>query len=570
MAVTSVPAHDVSTEEEAATLAPPSSVLKKSLSGSVWTLVSRGTGLARTIMVGAVLGATYLGNTYQGINSIPNLVYYQLLAGALFAALLVPPLVRHIDGGDRQAAQRLVEGLFGTMATIGLLVSLLLVAAGPILLRLITVGVADPAVASEQTRVGWLFLVMFVPQITLYMVAGTGAAVMNAHGRFALAAAAPALEAAGMILVMAVAAWIFGTGTSLLDVSGSELLLLGLGTTAAVGVHAALQWTGARSSGIVIRPRWAWRDPAVREVIRRILPMLAFTALEALQLVAVIVVANKIRGGLLSFQLALNFFFLPTAIITWPIARALLPTLSRHHRNGETEAFHQELVRAVCVASFATIPLAVAYLALSWPIANGVSFGQLATGGGPGLIAPSIAALSFAVVGETWFILATYSCYAQDDVRTPLRSMFVRVGVALAFMTFAILAQGHTVLVLLGLSLSVGSLAGALAMGWRVRGRLRGHRAADDLSLWRSVVWTTVMSLVAVVPAVLLLAIVGPATGSKVAQLAQLGGLMLLTGATYVGLQSLRRARELRWLLVAMRRGGAAAPGTEGPAVTDR
>jgi putative peptidoglycan lipid II flippase len=562
MAVTSVPAHDATEAGGLATAPSSSTVLKKSLSGSVWTLVARGTGLARTIVVGAVLGATYLGNTYQGINSIPNLIYYQLLAGSLFAALLVPPIVRHIDNGDRVAGQRLVEGLFGTMVAVGTVVSLLLVAAGPLLLRLITVGVDDQAVKSTQSRVGFWLLVMFVPQITLYMVAGTGSAVMNAHGRFALAAAAPAIEAAGMMLVMAAAAVVFGTDTNLENVSNAELLLLGLGTTAAVGAHAACQWGGARSSGIVIRPRWAWREPEVRAVLRRILPMLAFTALQALQMVAVIVVANRIGGGLISFQLALNFFFLPTAIITWPIARALLPTLSRHHRNGDTDGFRRELVRAVSVASFATVPLAVSFLALSTPIANGVSFGALSDGGGPALIASSIAALSLAVVGETWFILATYSCYSQDDVRTPLLCMFVRVGVAIGFMIFAFMARGDAVLVLLGLSLSIGSIAGALAMGWRIHGQVRGHRAGGDLSLWRSIGWTTLLSVIAVVPPVVFIAIVGPA-GSEIGQLVQLGVLMISTGAIYVGLQFLRRAPELQWLLAAMRRHD------EGPVSTD-
>ena len=58
-------------------------------------------------------------------------------------------------------------------------------------MRLLTLGVTDPATAAGQRRVGWLLLVMFAPQILLYVVAGTGAAVMNAHGRFALARPLP-------------------------------------------------------------------------------------------------------------------------------------------------------------------------------------------------------------------------------------------------------------------------------------------------------------------------------------------------------------------------------------------
>ena len=71
-----------------------------SLTVAAWTILSRVTGLARVAVVGAVLGPTYTGNTYQFTNSLPNLLYYGFLAGGLFSSLLAPALVRHIDAGD--------------------------------------------------------------------------------------------------------------------------------------------------------------------------------------------------------------------------------------------------------------------------------------------------------------------------------------------------------------------------------------------------------------------------------------------------------------------------------------
>ena len=65
------------------------------------TAVSRATGVVRVVVVGAVLGPTYFGNTFQLTNSLPNLIYYGFLAGSLFSSLLVPALVHHIDRADR-------------------------------------------------------------------------------------------------------------------------------------------------------------------------------------------------------------------------------------------------------------------------------------------------------------------------------------------------------------------------------------------------------------------------------------------------------------------------------------
>ena len=54
----------------------------------------------RVVVVGAVLGPTFFGNSYQLTNVLPNLVFYGFLAGSLLSSLLVPALVRHIDAGD--------------------------------------------------------------------------------------------------------------------------------------------------------------------------------------------------------------------------------------------------------------------------------------------------------------------------------------------------------------------------------------------------------------------------------------------------------------------------------------
>jgi putative peptidoglycan lipid II flippase len=533
---------------------PPTSagVMRNSLAGSVWTVVSRLTGLGKALTIGAVLGATYLGNTYQAINALPNLVYYQLLAGSLFASLLVPPLIGHLGRDDRSGARVLVRGFLGSLLLVGVLASAILVAVGPVIMRLLTLGVTDPATAAGQRRVGWLLLIMFVPQILLYVVAGTGAAVMNAHGRFALAAAAPALESVGMIAVLVTAGILFGTGTGILEVSNQQLLLLGLGTTSAVGAHAVCQWWGARSSGLTMIPGAGWRSPEVRQVLHRIVPTLGFTGLAALQVFAVIVVASKVSGGLVAFQLALNFFYLPTAVVTWPIARALLPQLSRLHQAEDRRQFATELLRGGVVASFVTIPIAALYAGLAAPLARALAFGELSSGGWH-LTALSLASLSLGVVGETWFILGTYAFYARQDVRSPVRSMAVRVGVTLSLMAVAWLSRGPSVLVILGLALSVGSLVGAADIGRRLREVAR----RGEFPLLRSLIRAVLASLVTVAVARATLWALRGLPDTKPAQLAAVSVAALVGGAVFLAVQAAWHTPELGWLRSGLVRRGS-------------
>lgn len=538
--------------------------MRNSMAGSIWTTVSRLTGLGKVVAVGGVLGATYLGNTYQAVNSLPNLIYYQLLAGSLFSSLLVPPLVRHIDLGHRLRARRFVSGFLGSVLLLAVIVSVVLVALGPVVMHLLTLGVADSATAAAQRRVGWLLLVMFVPQISLYLIAGTGAAVMNAHGRFALAAAAPALESLGMIAVLISVGVIFGTGIGIIDVSGQLLLLLGLGTTAAVALHAACQWRGARASGLAMIPRVAWRDPEVRQTLRKIVPTLGFTGLAAFEIFATMVVANKVAGGNVAFQLALNFFFLPMAVVTWPMARALLPQLARLHHAGDGRRFRDELLRAVTVAAFVTVPITVAYLGLSGPLAHVLAFGQLARGSGPRLMALSLVSLAPGVVGETLFTLGTYAFYAQQDVRSPLRSMVVRVTVFLIVIALAWRAQGPRVLVMLGLAYSLGTAIGTLHLGWRLRSRL----PRTEFSLLRPLLRTVVASFVMIVPAYFTTLAFSGLPPTKLAQLAAISTTALVGIVVFLGVQALWGAPELGWLKSALVRERPPAE-PEGRSMTD-
>ena len=247
---------------------------------AIWTLVSRITGLGRVIAIAAVLGPTYFANLYQTLNTLPNIVHV-MLVGQLISALLVPALVRHLDSGDRQGASRLANGFLGTIALLASLVIAVCLVAGPLILDAMTAVVADSATRQDQRHLGWPLLIMVLPQIVLYGIIATAVAVQQAHRRFALPAAAPALENIGTIAVMAASAWLYGTGKDVHEVGAAQLALIGIGSTLAVGLHALAQWWGARRVGIVLVPGSGWRNSEVRQIIRLALPSCGYAALNS-------------------------------------------------------------------------------------------------------------------------------------------------------------------------------------------------------------------------------------------------------------------------------------------------
>ncbi len=511
-----------------------------SLTVAAGTMVSRITGLVRFAVVGAVLGPTFTGSTYQFTNSMPNLVYYGFLGGALFSSLLVPSLVRHLDAGDRQAMERIAGGFLGLTLTVMAVITPLAYVLGPLALKTAALG-GPHAVSGAEVRVGRLLIVMLLPQMFLYGVIGTSTAVMNAHRRFALAATAPAVENLGTITVLLVTGAVYGTGRSITNLPMGEILLLGLGSTGAVMAHAAIQWWGAHRTGVTLRPALGWRDAEVLAVARRAVPALVQTGLDAFQLLILLIAANRLPGGIVVFQIALSFYFISNALGVGPVALSLLPRLSRLHLDGDRAAFRDTLVRGLALGFFVTIPAGVAYLVLARPLAKLVAFGQMDSSAAVGLLAGTLAALSVAVVAQTAFLIATYASYARKDTRAPLRSMVVQTITCLALVSLSLLVHGTAILVVLGLAVSGAAAAAAVhltARVWRTLDRRGTERLTP--SLLRFAAGAVIMAGPAWLVATLAPRWVGPKASMV------LGALVGL--AVYVAVQRRWRTPEVEWL----------------------
>jgi putative peptidoglycan lipid II flippase len=514
-----------------------------SIDVATWTLISRITGVVKIAAIGAVLGPTFFGNTYQFTNSLPNLIYFGFLAGSLFSSLLVPALVRHVGANDSAASERIAGGVLGTTLLTLVVAAPLAVVCGPMILRLASIGGAH-GVGAAQERVGRLLIVMFLPQLFLYAVVGTATAAMNAHRRFALAAAAPALENVGILVVLGVAAVSYPHGARLEHVPVGLLVLLGLGSTGAVLLHAATQWWGAKRAGVTLVPRAGWRDPEVTAVVRRALPSLAQAGLVALQVGTLLALANRVPGGVTAFQIALNCYFLAIALGATPVALSLLPRLAAMHSAQDVRSFSDTFARGLSLGIFLAIPAAVGYVVLAWPLAHALSFGRMGSPAGVAMVAGALIALAAAVVAQTVFHIATYASYARLDTTAPLRAMCGQAIACLGLASLALLVHGAAVLTVLGMAFTISVALAAM----HLTRQLRRGRAPESACLSRSVAKAALAAAVMAAPVWFVArAITQWVPGSLGAGIALICATAVGAGV-YLAIQARLGAPELTWL----------------------
>lgn len=527
---------------------------------ATWTLIGRLSGFVRVAAIAAVFGPTFFGNLFQTVLLVPYLLC-ELMAGSLITALLGPHLVHALEE-NKASAEKLARGFLGTILPVYAAMAILIALVAPGFLWLLTLPVDDPAVRAQQIALGVPLLLLVLPQVVFYAIGAVAISVQQAHRRFAFATAAPIIENVGTIVVLGLSALIFGIGFDVDHVSTAQLLLLGLGSTAAVGLHMAAQWWGAYRLGVTLIPRRGGRDPRVRNLIRLALPSWGAALLNSIALFALLAASGQVPGGTIAFQIGMNFYNLPVALGAYPVAFAQSPLLSRHFARGDLDSFGAAYRHSIRLVLFLTLPACAIFVGIPGALAAVVTFGAMAQGSAISLVAAVLSGLGFGIVGESLFVVARSAAFARLEAMTTLRAMIIRfailaVGIPLAL---GVEAPG-TQLFILGLAYSAAAICAAAYMTWRAAKAL--PRGNDHWGRWLAINGS--IAALAALPS----ALVAPylaLDGGHFERIATGGLLLAMTGAIYFALQFARGSAEARALLGLAhgRREAAEAPAEAG------
>ena len=439
---------------------------------AVTTLLARVAGFGRILVFADSVRAQGVGEVYQSVNALPN-VLFEVAAGGVLAAVAVPLIAHHLGAGERARADRLASVLLTWALVVLVPLAAVLWLAAPLLAGWLITDF-DPRAHEVATSL----LRIFAVQVPLYGVGIILTGLLQAHRRFLAAALAPLVSS---VVVLSSYLWygsLTGGVTAPSRVSDTAIQVLGWGTTLGVVVLSLPLLVPALATG------WRWtpglrleREDATRVGALAGAGVLALAA-QQLAVLSTMWLANHAsdRGTFTVYQYVQAVYLLPYAVLAVPVAVSAFPALSARTGAGEDAA--DTLARSLRAVLVLT-GVAAGVLVAAAP-AIGAFFTVLdARRGTEGASPTALAALrgaltSYApgVVGFGVTALLTRALYVKG--RPMDAALTVGLGWAVAAIVPLVVAgSGHgaePTLRWLGLASTVGMTLSAVGLALLVRG----------------------------------------------------------------------------------------------------
>ena len=329
----------------------PAGLIRNVVTVGGWTLLSRGAGFARDMLMAAYLGTGPVAEAFLVAFSLPNM-FCRFFAEGAFNMAFVPMFAKKLAGGED--AQGFARNAMSGLATVLILFTVLGTLAMPWLVWAMAAGFHGDArfdLAVEFGRISFSYI-LFISLVALL------SGVLTTHGRFTEASFVPVLMNLMFIAAMWMAAW-----------AGWDMGLTLAWTVPVTGVaQLAFTWWSAHRLGYSMVPTWPRWTADLKHLAIIAGPAVLAGGVVQINLLVGRQVASFTEGAVAWLSYADRLYQLPLGVVGIAIGTVLLPDLSRRLRSGDGVGSRASLNRGAEFALALTLPAAVALVVIAEPL----------------------------------------------------------------------------------------------------------------------------------------------------------------------------------------------------------
>ena len=379
------------------------------LSFSSMTMISRVLGLVRDMSINAVFGANGTTDAFWVAFRIPNFMR-RLFAEGSFSTAFVPVFTEVKETRSHAELKDLMARVSGTLGGVLLLITALGIIFAPQVTTIFSPGAID-----EPHKFGLtvdLLRLMFPFLLFVSLTALSGGALNSFH-RFGLPALTPVIMNLCMI---AGALWLSRR-------LQTPILAMGWAVFAGGILQLLFQLPALRGLDLLTLPRWGWRHPEVRRIMRLMVPTLFGSSVAQINLLFDTVIASLLIAGSQSWlSQADRFLELPLGVFGVALGTVILPSLSRHHVTTDTAGFSKALDWGLRITLLIAVPAMFGLMLLAEPLVATIFQHGRFSAFDTRMATLSITALSFGLPAFALVKVVLPAFYARQDTRTPVRA----------------------------------------------------------------------------------------------------------------------------------------------------
>jgi len=430
-------------------------LLKALATVSSMTLVSRVLGFVRDALIARVFGAGLATDAFFVAFKIPNLLR-RLFAEGAFSQAFVPILAEYKNRRGEEATRTLVDHVTGVLGIALLLVTVAGVLAAP---WIIAISAPGFAATPEKFQLTVDLLRITFPYIVFIALTALAGGILNTWSRFAVPAFTPVLLNLSFIgFALFAAPWF-----------DPPVKALAWAVFAGGVLQLAFQLPFLARIGMVPRPRPDLRDEGVRRVLRQMGPAVFGVSVGQLSLLINNIFASfLISGSVTWLYFADRLMEFPMGLLGVALGTILLPSLSKRHAEGSTEAYSELLDWGLRLTLMLAVPCAVALAVLALPLVATLFHYGAFTATDVINTRNAVIAYSIGLVGLIAVKVLAPGFYARQDIRTPVKIALVTL-VFTQLLNLLFIGQLHHAGLALAISLGACLNAGLLLRGLRKR-----------------------------------------------------------------------------------------------------
>lgn len=409
------------------------------------TMLSRILGFLRDAVIARTFGASMATDAFFVAFKLPNLLR-RIFAEGAFAQAFVPILAEYKETRSKEATEAFIRHVAGMLSFVLVIVTALGILAAPWVIQASAPGFKEP----KKILLSIDLLKITFPYILFISLSSFVGSILNSYHKFSIPAFTPTFLNISFIVF------------ALFFVPYFDPPVTALAWAVFVGgiLQLGFQLPWLAKLGFLKLPKLNFKDAVVNRVMKQMAPAILSVSVAQISVVINTIFASYLQSGSITWiYFADRLMELPSGVLGAALGTILLPTLSKHATNQDSEQFSGLLDWGLRLCMLLALPATVGLAVLSFPLLATLFMSSKFSLFDAQMTQQALIANSVGILGFIMVKVLAPGFYARQNIKTPVKiAIFTLVCTQLMNLVF-IGPLKHA-----GLSLAV-SLGGCINAG---------------------------------------------------------------------------------------------------------